>query len=304
MSFKDSPALLLLFTGLFLGLTFPFGKLASEASISPVVWAWLIAFGTGFTLLAIQLLRRKKVSIKRVYLKYYLWSSVFSLVLPNVLIFTVIPKLGSGFTGILFTLSPIFTLALSSVWNVQMPSRLGIIGILIGFVGAIIVTLTRGEVSQPASLSWVVAGLCIPLSLAIGNIYRTVAWPKGSDPLELAIGSNLSAAVLLFIILILSSQATLIMDLLTVKSLVFAQVVGSVAMFSIFFRLQQIGGPTYLSQIGYIAAGVALFAGTVFLDEQYSFVTWLGASVIVLGIGISIVAQRQRTEYKLVSNQT
>ena len=65
-------------------------------------------------------------------------------------------------------------------------------------------------------------------------------------------------------------------------------------MFSMFFRLQQIGGPTYLSQIGYVAAGVALLTGTVFLGERYSFLTWMGAAVIVIGIGFGVVAQRQR----------
>ena len=72
------------------------------------------------------------------------------------------------------------------------------------------------------------------------------------------------------------------------------QVVGSLIIFSVFFRLQQIGGLTYFSQIGYVAAGVALIAGTFFLDERYSLLTWIGAAVIVTGIGLSVVAQRQR----------
>ncbi|WP_298445310.1 DMT family transporter [uncultured Ferrimonas sp.] len=304
MNIKDSPALLLIFTGLFLGLTFPFGKLAAEASISPIVWAWLISFGSGIILLISQFLRGRKVCCNIIFIKYYFWSSLFSFAVPNILIFTVIPKLGSGFTGILFTLSPIFTLALSSIKKVALPNRLGTIGILIGFIGAVIVTLTRGEVSQPASTIWLIAGLCIPLSLAVGNLYRTVGWPEGADPIELAVGSNLSAAILLFSLLIFSGQAVLTLDLLSIKSLAIFQVIGSVAMFSIFFRLQQIGGPTYLSQIGYIAAGVALFSGTVFMNEQYSLITWFGAIVIIFGIILSILGQKDPIESALESNKT
>lgn len=147
---------------------------------------------------------------------------------------------------------------------------------------------------QPASLIWILAGLCIPASLAVGNLYRTMAWPDGANPFELAIGSNLSAAILLFTVIVLTSQTTAIPDLLSVNKLALVQIFVSAAMFSIFFRLQEVGGPTYLSQISYVAAGVALFAGTFFLDERYSVITWVGAAVIVAGIIFSVMAQRQQ----------
>ena len=101
MPLKDSPPALLLVTGGLLGLTFPLAKLASEASISPIIWAWLIAAGSGTVLFLIQLSLNNKLLVQRNYLVYYLISAIFSLVLPNVLIFTVIPILGSGFTGVL-----------------------------------------------------------------------------------------------------------------------------------------------------------------------------------------------------------
>lgn len=290
----NSPALLLIMTGSLLGLTFPLGKLASEASITPVVWAWLIAAGSATVLLIVHLLSGNKLTLNKRYLKYYALLAVCSLVVPNVLIFTVIPELGAGFTGILFTLSPIFTLALSSLWRVKVPNWLGVIGIVVGLIGATIVTLTRGEAGQPAGLIWILAGLCIPVSLAVGNIYRTTGWPKGASAFELAIGINITAAIQLFIVILVTSDASAILDILLIKKLAIAQVIGSSAMFSIFFRLQQVGGPSYLSQIGYIAAGVALLAGTLFLDERYSMITWIGAGVIVLGIGFSIVAQRSQ----------
>jgi drug/metabolite transporter (DMT)-like permease len=224
---------LLLITGSLLGLTFPLGKLANQAAISPIVWAWLIAIGSG--------------------------------------------------------------MALSFVCRVRVPIRLGIAGIAIGFIGAVIVATTRGEVSQPAALIWIFAGLCIPLSLAVGNLYRTLAWPQGADPMVLAAGCNVAAAVILFVMMIATSQLTTIPDLLNIKWLALAQVIAASAMFSVFFKLQQVGGPTYLSQITYVAAGIALFAGTIFLGESYSVVTWLGAAVIAVGIAMGVIAQRRQS---------
>ena len=87
--------------------------------------------------------------------------------------FSAIPHLGAGYTGIMFTLSPVITLVLSILLGVRRPNLLGVAGIVIGFAGALIVALTRGEAGQPAALFWVVVGLLIPVSLAAGNIYRT-----------------------------------------------------------------------------------------------------------------------------------
>ncbi|MDB4224648.1 DMT family transporter, partial [Granulosicoccus sp.] len=149
--------------------------------------------------------------------------------------------------------------------------------------------------SQPASIIWILTGLGIPMSLALGNLYRALAWPDGANHLELAIGSNLAAAFLLLIMLVFSSQTANLLDLLSIKTLSVTQVIISAAMYSVFFRLQQVGGPTYLSQVGYIAAGVALIAATLFLGERYSIVTWVGAAVIVIGTGLGIVEQRKHT---------
>jgi drug/metabolite transporter (DMT)-like permease len=289
-----SPALLLLLTGSLLGLTFPLGKLASAASVSPIAWAWLVSFGAGICLLLARLVSGRRVAVNGEHLRFYVFSALVSLVIPNLLIFSVIPRLGSGFTGILFTISPVFTLLLSMVWRVRTPTGIGIAGIAVGFAGALLVTSTRGEMSQPASIAWLLAGLCIPVSLAIGNVYRSLAWPREGQPMELAIGSNLAAASFLLALLLLRGEGAALEGLAAIPAVAAAQVLASTAMFSLFFRLQQVGGPTYLSQIGYVGAAVALLAGTSVLGERYAWPTWTGAMVILIGIMLSVLAERRR----------
>ncbi|HHZ08018.1 MAG TPA: EamA/RhaT family transporter, partial [Rhizobiales bacterium] len=43
---------LLLVTGTLLGLTLPFGKVATAAGVAPMVWAFVISAGAGSVLLA------------------------------------------------------------------------------------------------------------------------------------------------------------------------------------------------------------------------------------------------------------
>ena len=76
--------------------------------------------------------------------------------------------------------------------------------------------------------------------------------------------------------------------------LVLAQVASASAMFVFFFRLQAVGGPVYLSQIGYVGAAVGLISGTLVLGERYQLLTWIGAAIITVGIVMTTKAQRQK----------
>lgn len=287
---NSAPGLLLV-TGTLLGLTLPFGKLAAAAGISPALWAFVISFGAGAVLLMVLVARGRGLNLDLATLRYFAITAAVSYAIPNLLLFAAIPHLGAGFSGIMLTLSPLLTLAISLILRLRQPDMLGIAGIAVGFIGAVMVTLTRGEASQPAEPFWIGVGLLIPVSLAVGNIYRTLHWPKDSGPIQLAAGSHLAAAVMLVAAAFALPGSSSFSLLAGVPVLVAAQVAASTAMFAFFFRLQAVGGPVYLSQIGYVAAALGLFAGTVFLGESYRLTTWLGAIVISIGLIMTTKAQ-------------
>jgi len=289
----DSAAGLLVVTGALLGLTLPFGKLATAAGVPAMVWAFVISLGAGGVLLCVLLLRGQRIRLTAHKLRYFFVTAAVSYALPNLLMFSAIPHLGAGYTGIMFTLSPVVTLVFSILLRVRRPNMLGISGIAVGFVGAVMVAATRGEAGQPADMFWVVVGLLIPVSLAAGNIYRTVDWPEGTGPIELAVGSHLAAATLLLAGILALFGIKAFAPLGGVPLVVIAQVASASAMFAFFFRLQAVGGPVYLSQIGYVAAAVGLFAGTIFLGEHYQLLTWAGAAIITAGVFITTKAQSQ-----------
>jgi drug/metabolite transporter (DMT)-like permease len=290
----DSALGLLVVTGGLLGLTLPFGKLATAAGVPAMVWAFVISLGAGGVLLCVLLLCAERVRLTAHKLRYFFVTAAVSYAVPNLLMFSAIPHLGAGYTGIMFTLSPVITLVFSILLRVRRPNMLGIAGIAVGFVGAVMVAVTRGEAGQPADLFWVVMGLLIPVSLAVGNIYRTVDWPEGTGPIELAVGSHLASAALLVAGILTLFGIKAFAPLGGVPLVVVAQVASASAMFAFFFRLQAVGGPVYLSQIGYVAAAVGLFAGTIFLGEHYQLLTWVGAVIITAGVFITTRAQNQK----------
>jgi drug/metabolite transporter (DMT)-like permease len=290
----DSALGLLLITGTLLGLTLPFGKVATEHGIPAMLWAFVISCGAGSVLLIALLALGHRFKLTARSLRYFVIAAAISYAMPNLLMFSAIPHLGAGYTGIMFTLSPVVTLVLSILLGVRRPNLLGVAGIAVGFVGAAMVALTRGEAGRPADLLWVFVGLLIPLFLAAGNIYRTYDWPKESGPIELAAGSHLAAAAMLLVGLFIFGEAGSFGQLASLPLLTLAQVASASTMFAFFFRLQAVGGPVYLSQIGYVGAAVGLVSGTLFLGERYQWLTWLGAAIITIGVLMTTKAQSKK----------
>jgi drug/metabolite transporter (DMT)-like permease len=288
----DSAFALLVVTGGLLGLTLPFGKMATQAGAPGMLWALVISGGGGGVLALLLLLRRHRLGPSGHKLRYFVIVAAVTYALPNLLLFSAIRHLGAGYTGIMYTLSPVITLVLSLTLGVRRPNLLGIAGIVVGFVGAVLVATTRGEAGRPAELIWVLAGLLIPVSLAVGNVYRTFDYPPGAGPIELAAGSNLVAALFLLVLLLATGNAGAFGVLAAVPAVTAAQIASSATMFAVFFRLQAVGGPVYLSQIGYVAAAVGLIAGTLFLGEHYSLLTWIGGAIVAVGVVMTTRAQK------------
>lgn len=291
----DSAPALLLITGGLLGLIFPLGKIASTAGVSPVIWSFVISFGVAMTLFAVDAVRGGLRRPDTHRLRYFFLAGTISYCIPNIIVFAAIPHLGAGFTAIMFTLSPVITLCLSLLLKLRRPDGLGIAGIAVGFGGALVVATTRGELGQPASTAWVALGLLIPVALALGNIYRTMDWPAHAGSLELAYGSHFAAAGVLLVVGFASPWGFDPGPLASVPLEVALQVASSAGLFVFFFRLQVVGGPVYLSQMGYVAAALGLVSGTMFLGETYAILTWVGAGIIAVGVAMTTHAQSQAT---------
>jgi drug/metabolite transporter (DMT)-like permease len=259
---------LLILTGGLLGLTLPFGKMATQGGVPAMLWAFVISCGAGGVLFLALAIRGQFFQPTAPRLRYFIIAAAISYAIPNLLMFSAIPHLGAGYAGIMFTLSPVITLVLSILLGVRRPNLLGIAGIATGFIG-----------------------LLIPLCLAAGNIYRTYDWPKNTGPIELAAGSHLAAALMLLTGLIGLGHGGSFALLSGMPLLVLAQIASASAMFAFFFRLQAVGGPVYLSQIGYVAAAVGLGSGVLFLGEHYRLLTWAGAAIIVVGVIMTTRAQ-------------
>ena len=279
-----------------LGLNFPLGKLATQAGVPGLVWAALISIGAS-TLLGLTLWwqggRRAPLVWDAQHARYFAVTALVSYALPNLLVLSCIPHLGSGMTAMMFTLSPLFTALLSRWAGLRAPARLEYLGIAVGFAGALLVALARGEAGRPAEWTWVALGVAIPVLLALGNVYRSLDWPPQANTTWLAVGSHGVAALLLLLACAVLGLLPAFGTLACVPVASAVQVAAGLLMFPLFFRLQVVGGPVLLSQIGTVAAGVGVLVGAGLLGERYPASVWVGVALIALGIGLTITARRK-----------
>ncbi|HUR43237.1 MAG TPA: DMT family transporter [Aestuariivirga sp.] len=292
----NRPLLLLLGAGAALGLNFPLGKLAMAAGVDPALWAAMISVGAGLAMAIVAALAERGHQRGAPVLRYAIVSGFFSYVMPNFLTFSAIPKIGSGLAAIMYALSPVVTALLSILFRVRPPSLLGVIGIAIGLLGALIIIIYRNADFSSGSSLWLLAALLVPVFLGVGNIYRTLAWPKGAGPQRLAAMTNLAAVPPLCALAIAEGGGIDLAPLAAVPGLAALQIAVSTIMFLMLFQLQQLGGPTYLSQIGYVAAAVGVVVGVAYLGESYPASVWVGAGVIAIGIALSTIAQIRHSD--------
>jgi len=218
-------------------------------------------------------------------LRYFLISGLSGVALPNVLAFMLVNKLGAGMTAILYALPPLFTLLGSSFLGQERLTRPKLSGILIAVAGCIWIVSLRYPQLDLAPLHWIAWGLVIPLSLAAGNIYRSLDWPDGASPLPLASGMLFGATLLIAGHAMLNGLSLNILHfdnkLITILGI---QGLVTAATYLCFFKLQQMTGPLYVSQTGAVAAVFGLVLGNLYFNEAYPMWIWLAVLIVLFGL--------------------
>nr|WP_059391873.1 DMT family transporter [Pseudomonas toyotomiensis] len=292
--FRPILALSLLLTiGALMGLTSILVKLAGNIGWPAMAYLFWSLLGGGLLLLLFTWIRGERPGTSPRLLGYYLASGLLSIAVPNGLLFSSIGHVGAGFASMCLAFPPLITYLLALALRMEGLSRIRLLGICIGLAGSLLLALGKLDAGD-SPLLWVLAALCVPVFLALGNIYRARYWPQGASPLSLAPGMLLGGALLLVLMglfgvdLAPRLESTAAVGLLALQMLLFA------AVYALFFILQNLAGTVFLSQIGSVAAitGAAIAIGL--LGEQGSLSMLLAALCIV--VGVLLVAWRGAKE--------
>ncbi|MDN0076751.1 DMT family transporter [Crenobacter sp. SG2303] len=271
-----SPLALLIGTGSLLGAGLLVVKLATSVGVAPLGYAFWSSLLAGALLLSIG---RLPTGRGRELARYSVLMGGLSL-LPNCLTYLAIPHLGTGYAALLYTLPTLFTwlMALAIGWEKLSGPRALAVGL--GVAGAVLVLSPRLRLAAPAEFGWLLVALGSPLFLALCNLLRKRYLPKGIDNAMLA-GSQLLAGALTLLPWLLFSGG-LVVPVAGMRWLAL-QVGLSVVASLLYFQLQKLSSPVFLSQLGYVIMLSGLAGGALLFGDWPALATLLGVPLLYLG---------------------
>lgn len=279
---RSYPLLLLIATGVALGAAPPFARIAAQSGIPMIAFAFWQNLIGGLLLLLLASLNGVRPPLR--HLRFYAISGLITLALPSMLIFLAVARIGAGLPSIAYAFPAMLTYAIALGLRMERLAWMRAAGIGLGLIGILMILLPRSGPISDADLPWMLLAFVAPVSLALGNIYRTRAWPKDAAPLALASGTLLGAAFWLLLAGLAFGSVHLPSVAAPSDWVLAAAGFFACLSFIPYFELQRVAGPVYLSQIGYVMAATSLGVGTFVFGERYGLLVWLAVAVIVAGI--------------------
>ncbi len=280
------PLLCLLAGGFLLGLSTNIAKLAGEAQLPPLaLLCWSIS-GAALILMIVAALRRDLPPVNARTLEYYAVSALVGVAGSNLIFFSAVPHVGAGFVALIISLPPLLTYVGAIALRMERFQPVRAAGVAAALAGAGV--LAARKLSAPdADSFWILLALVGPVLLAIGNLYRTLRWPKGVSADALAPGMLVAAAVMLLAAgllpgfsLAVPMDSKLPLILIAVQAAVFA------GMFLLLFMLQKTGGPVLLSLLGSVGALVGVPVAIFLQGEAPPDGLFVGAALIAAGVAL------------------
>lgn len=278
--------LCLLGGGALLGISTNLAKLAGGLGLTPLAFLCWSSVGAAGLLMVLAAWRGDLPPVSGRALEYYTVSALVGVVGSNLIFFSAVPKVGAGFIALVISLPPLLTYVGALALRMEPFNGLRALGVVTALAGAGV--LAARKLSAPnADAFWILLALVGPVLLAIGNLYRTLRWPKGASADALAPGTLVAAALMLLATGALPGfSLALPLGGWQPFALVAAQAAVFAGMFLLLFMLQKTGGPVLLSLLGAVGAVVGVPVAVFLQGEAPPSGLWLGAGLIAIGVAL------------------
>ncbi len=253
----------------------------------PVTAAGLRFIIASFLIFAILLIWRIHVPRTRQFILLSIFLGVFQLGIPYALVYWGELHISSGLAAILFSIMPLCVAILARVilGDALTPSK--IIGIIIGTVGVYVIFSDSAAVGGEKSA---LGMLAIILSAALASV-TTVIIKKYSNPYHpfasLLIPMTVAGMLLTAWGRLFEVNAPIQFDTLTVTSILYLGIIGSVVAFALYFWIIKHIDVTLLSYMTFIIPILACFLGWIFLGETLTIDVLIGTGMIFAGIALA-----------------
>lgn len=279
----------LLFTiGVAWGLMLALNRVAMTEGIPVLAYTFWQMLGGGLILLAVAIVRRRRLPLDRAHLRYYLLPGAFGLGIPFVLLAFVAPKIPVGVVALGAGIAPMLTYGFAGLMKLERYSSTKVAGMVVGFGGVLLVVLPETSLPSPDMVGWVLVGLSPSVLFALQNVWIQGYRPPTTDSLTLSAAFLLAAALVILPFLVATGDWWFFSGPMSMGdwALVMVTLMIVVDMVCVFEVIRR-AGAVFLSSVAYldILAGIAW--GMIIFDEVHS--GWVWGALACLSVGLLLV---------------
>jgi len=294
MRVRILPLFLLLAQAIVYGLLFQFNKLANDAQVPVFAYVFWQALLAGLVLLAVSHATGRGTGWSWAHVRVYLAIGFFGIAFPICLLTSLSGDLDPGVLTTVLALSPPLTYLFSMLARLERWRWLGGLGVVLGFVGILIIVGPSNVLPSPEHVGWYLLALLAPAGFALANLSAALLRPPAATSQAMAGGVLLGAAAMMGVVMLASGTWYTPTDFPDIGdwSIIGAAVVNVIAIV-LFLEIVRMSGPVFFAQFNYLAVVAAIVWAWLIFGTFVDWAVWLALLVMVAGVLLVTLTGRQ-----------
>ena len=199
-----------------------------------------------------------------------------------------IERIASGLAGVLNATTPLFTLAFALTIRSERLSAVRMAGLLLGFVGVVVLAAPWRTTALGGSLPAVGACLLGSACYAASYVYaRRFLTGLGFSALVLSTGQMAAGAMLLVLATPIVARTAVTLTPTVIASVFVLGVLGTGGAYVLNYRLIADEGAVAASTVTYLIPLVAVVLGAMILNEPLTWHLVAGGLIVLVGVAVS-----------------
>lgn len=243
----------------------------------------------GTFLLTVALLAGERFPTDRAVLRRILVVSLSITTVSSALLVFGVSRVPAGIGSLMSSTMPLFTAVLALILLSTPISRLGALGLLVGFGGTAV--LASGSIGGDVQAIGIVALLFSAIAWAFGTVFMKWRDFSAVSPIML-VGVQLwmSAAVLVPFALVVEGTGTTDWSVGLLVPLLYASIPANAITFALLATVVRRATPTQAASTAYLIPVFGVFFGWLLRDERLGPVELIGGALVIAGVTIVVTA--------------
>ena len=276
------------------GALFSLNKIAVQAGVLPIPYAFWQCFIAGIVLWIVSLLMRKPPSRLPSHLLSYLLVGGAGIGVPTGILTHVAPHLPAGLVTMVLVLSPPITYLLGMLVRLERFRWLGVIGILFGFAGVALIAAPSAALPSRDMAGWFLLSLIAPVLFASANICAALLAPREGSTAGTGAGILLGSALLLAVTMLVTRQSywsPSFPDAADWAILCAAAINGAFVV--MFLEILRMAGPVFFAQFNYLAVAAGIGWSFALFGERLGVYIWAALGLMFVGLLLTTLREKE-----------